>query len=588
MATYRNTNMNVSRILRTIFSLKCSPVFAVAYFILLMIPEFWIVHERDLINTIASLMINAVIYAVIAWIMCFWACVSELANNKLGAACHILFHILVYSWTISQMFLIFGFCRHWDSNIFFMIKETNAIEARGFFEAYILSDYSISIFLIALVLVFVELFLFRRVKPKKMFVNQPVLMSIQIVSIIAVVGVLTWTMHSSSDTENYEHAKGLGVNRATIFNLRQSILSLKEYEASNIDCLNTLKLYTETPVCNRDIDDVVLIIGESFSRHHSSIYGYEKETNPLLLRRLRNGEGVAFTDVIAAHNVTSIVFSLFMSLAEDTIKWSKAPLLPAVFKRMGWNTIYYSNQFARNENLDQWNAPMGFINNLKIEHYLFDHRNDRIYLYDLDLVEDFVGHRDELESNEKNFTIYHLLGQHVPFVKRYPASEKFFTADSIKRKDLNNFQKDIVAKYDNATRYNDKVVDAIIELYRDRNAMILYFSDHGEEIYDFRDHQGRTDLCNDVDDAMYPQLDIPFMFFLTEKCKEANPDLLNILSKIKDIPFMTDDLPHFLLTLLQCDSKWVKESLSPTCKDYDIGKCRMPYGTNKSYKRKEE
>ena len=117
--------------------------------------------------------------------------------------------------------------------------------------------------------------------------------------------------------------------------------------------------------------------------------------------------------------------------------------------------------------------------------------------------------------------------------------------------------------------------------------MILYFSDHGEEIYDFRDHKGRTDLSKDVDAAMYPQLDIPFVFFLTEKCKEMNPDLLNLLIKAKDTPFMTDDLPHFLLTLMQCDSKWVKESLSPTSKDYDINKERVPYGIGKSYKRRE-
>lgn len=587
MATYRNTNMNVSRILRTIFLLKCSPAYAAAYFVLLMIPEFWIVHERDLVNTIASLMINAVIYAVTAWVICFVAGICELVLKKSGTACHIIFHIVVYLWTISQMFLILGFCRHWDANIFLLIRESNAIEAKGFFEAYILSDYSIVIFVVAFVLIVAEMLLSKNVKPIRLFVKHPLLQTMQIFAISAIVGVLAWTMHSQSDVENYEHAKGFGINRTTFFNLRQSMLSMKEYEMSIIECGNTLRSYTEIPTCNRSIDDVVLIIGESFSRQHSSMYGYENDTNPLLTKRLDRCEGVAFTDVISANNGTAIVFRLFMSLAVDTVKWSKAPLLPAVFKRMGYNTTYYSNQFARNEDLGQWNTPMGFINNLKIEHYLFDRRNDRIYQYDLELVNDFVCHRDELESKYKNFTIFHLTGQHVPFVKRYPAGEEFFNADSIKRKDLSNKQRVVVAQYDNATRYNDKVIDEIIELYRDRNAMILYFSDHGEEIYDFRDHKGRTDLSKDVDAAMYPQLDIPFVFFLTEKCKEMNPDLLNLLIKAKDTPFMTDDLPHFLLTLMQCDSKWVKESLSPTSKDYDINKERVPYGIGKSYKRRE-
>ena len=37
------------------------------------------------------------------------------------------------------------------------------------------------------------------------------------------------------------------------------------------------------------------------------------------------------------------------------------------------------------------------------------------------------------------------------------------------------------------TLYNDYVLKNIIDLFRDKNTVVLYFSDHGEEIYDYRD-----------------------------------------------------------------------------------------------------
>ena len=49
-----------------------------------------------------------------------------------------------------------------------------------------------------------------------------------------------------------------------------------------------------------------------------------------------------------------------------------------------------------------------------------------------------------------------------------------------------------MAHYLNAIRYNDLVVDRIIRLFDHRNAVVIYFSDHGEEVHNFREQTCRT------------------------------------------------------------------------------------------------
>ena len=41
-----------------------------------------------------------------------------------------------------------------------------------------------------------------------------------------------------------------------------------------------------------------------------------------------------------------------------------------------------------------------------------------------------------------------------------------------------------MAHYDNATRWNDEVVDRILSNFANEDAVVVYFSDHGEEVYD--------------------------------------------------------------------------------------------------------
>ena len=68
--------------------------------------------------------------------------------------------------------------------------------------------------------------------------------------------------------------------------------------------------------------------------------------------------------------------------------------------------------------------------------------------------------------------------------------------------------------YDNAVLYNDHVVHELIDILKKskiNNSSLVYFSDHGEEVYDVHDHQfqGRNEAHPTI--GMYA---VPFFFWV--------------------------------------------------------------------------
>lgn len=216
---------------------------------------------------------------------------------------------------------------------------------------------------------------------------------------LAAVGAQTYFFWGTAE-ECYAKAQGTPIKCNAFFTLRQSVLQMKEYEQDIRTCAAQLAQLPPDQPCTGTEPDVVLIIGESFIKKHSSLYGYSLPTNPRLQTRLKEGGLFLFNDVIAPINNTTYSLQYFLSLAkvEDSARWCERPLLPAIMKQNGWNVVYYSNQFCREDDLQPWDASMGFLNYPPIEEKLFHHRNRHTFPYDRQLVEDYALHRRELEQ----------------------------------------------------------------------------------------------------------------------------------------------------------------------------------------------
>ena len=108
--------------------------------------------------------------------------------------------------------------------------------------------------------------------------------------------------------------------------------------------------------------------------------------------------------------------------------------------------------------------------------------------------------KDVVLKNKCNLVLFHLMGQHSAAIERFPHDKfTYFTVDSIKREAsyLGDTERKQKADYDNATLYNDYVMNEIFDTFRNSNTILIYFSDHGEEVNDYRKQYGRDNgtLC---------------------------------------------------------------------------------------------
>lgn len=326
--------------------------------------------------------------------------------------------------------------------------------------------------------------------------------------------------------------------------------------------------------CSFRTPNIVLIIGESYNRYHSQLYGYDKPTAPRQLQRAQDSTLVVFTDVVACWNLTSFAFKNFLSLHAigDEGDWCDAPLFPEVFRKAGFHVTFLTNQFMSKAKEQVYDFSGGvFLNNPELSTRLFDERNEKLFRYDEGLLS-----FNPSPSTLQHLTIYHLMGQHVDYVARFPKQRKKFTTADYDRPDLDRQQLQCLTDYDNATAYNDSVVDAIVKRYEQEDAVVIYMPDHGEECFNppMKFH-GRLHSAKINRRLAREEFDIPFWIWCSEKNREQHPEIYAAVKAARTRPFMTDNLPHLLLGLAGIHVKGYRPDYDLLSPQYNSERPRM-------------
>lgn len=565
---------NKSRNILNCLSISGAWVCCIFYALLLYLPDLFTIEAPGIRGFIVSYCFNFCFYLVISYLICFIIKLIADWNKILFGLSHAIIHIVLIIYSSSSIFLFKQFNLRWNTLTFQIISETTIKESYGFFKTYLFSIDLIATIVLVIILLTLEyqLYLYIEAKVRKRGRLFGSYYSIVLV-LFAIVFISEFRFFTQNALWNESNADKL-IKRTGLWNLYQSAIiyssSSKDLDVCS-DSLNNLNI-TDTSYLSKNI---VLVIGESFIKKHSSLYGYPLKTNPKLEKR---DNLFIFNDVISSANATTISFRNFLSLAsvDDSLRWCEAPLFPAFIKNSGYNVVFYSNQYVCEGNHNVFDADAGFFNHPKIFKKLFTSRNHKLFAFDMQMIEDFEENRADLEKDSLNFTIFHLEGQHNPAVERYPLEFNYFTPDSIERLDLSYDKRKLIAEYDNAVRYNDYVVDKIISLYENQDAIIIYFADHGEEIYDFRDKAGRSyDFDSGGPLCLKYQVDIPMMIYMSPKYVLSHPDIKNMVEQSIDKPFMTDDLPHLLLELCGIITSWFNPNRSIINQSY-ISRKRKP------------
>lgn len=287
----------------------------------------------------------------------------------------------------------------------------------------------------------------------------------------------------------------------------------------------------------------VLIMGESCSRNHMSLYGYERETNPLLTKR---DDLVVFNDVVSPYSNTlnSVLSMLTQANLENGMGFDKSISLIDIFHSLHFKTFWLSNQSPIGVwdnaifNLAQISHTSVFVNsggNTSFESTYVSSYDERL----------FKPFRIALEDESQNkFIVLHLMGSHSTYAKRYPQAFNQFSDRSSKRERIIN-------EYDNSILYNDFVVDSllnILEDYSNKRKLIssaIYLSDHGENVYDENDNAGH-DYAGSIPRS---NVEIPFMVWFSDQYKQSQNEKINAAIVNANKPFLADDLFHAVLDL---------------------------------------
>ena len=296
-------------------------------------------------------------------------------------------------------------------------------------------------------------------------------------------------------------------------------------------------------------DNIVLILGESFSKSHSSIYGYEKETNPCLAALANDSLLISYSDVIApaTHTIDCVksIMSTYRLEYKDSVNWYECTTLPNIMKHCGYSTYWISNQ-----------SPSGTFDNIATR---YSELCDSVYFvgntmkglgksdFDEEIIETI---RPRVANKTNNFIIVQLMGSHLDYRKRYPENWNVFQNNDYPH--LLELQKTIIASYDNSILYNDYVVSEILKCFESTETLALYFSDHGQDLFDSsEEYFGHARLGNSLSEAAAVQ--IPFFVYMSRKYQENFPNETEWLKTIRTERFNTENTIGFLSELLGCN-----------------------------------
>ena len=332
--------------------------------------------------------------------------------------------------------------------------------------------------------------------------------------------------------------------------------------------------------CSYRVPNIVLVIGESYNKHHSQLYGYDKPTTPRQMALAAEGSLVAFSDVVAPWNLTSFVFKHMLSLhaVGDTGEWCDAPLFPEVFRKAGYRVTFITNQFQSKAKEAVYDFSGGFfLNDPVYSKRLFDVRNSRLHRFDDGVLKEY----DALskDSAAHNLIILHLMGSHVDYRARYPQNQRYFNAAMYNRPELTDKQKRILSDYDNSLRYNDSIVAAVTQRFIDKDAVVIYMPDHGEEIFDGKPYMyGRMHGANIDYRLARNEMEIPFWIWGSPQYIEHHPYGWQAIKAAKDRPLMTDVLPHLLLFLGGIATPDYRAAYNVISPEYDVKRPRILKG----------
>lgn len=331
--------------------------------------------------------------------------------------------------------------------------------------------------------------------------------------------------------------------------------------------LQNLQPLKDTKALSNEAQTYVLIIGESTNKNHTSVYGYEKKTTPLL--QSQKNKLLVYQDVVSPFSLTLYTLRMALTSAnkENGKKYYDAFSIIDLARAGGFQTYWISNQPPSDKiSVIGRTADQSYFVNLSGLGF----RADGLISHDHKVLPHFK--KILWSQGKKKLIVVHLMGSHFAYKKRYPEEFNKFTSSR-------NEKEQLINEYDNAVLYNDFIVSRILSYLEQYNqssteniAGLVYLSDHGEEVFDSREYAGHGQA-----DVSRHHVEIPFIVWVSDSYKELNQSKYQEMSKNLTMPYMTDDLFHSILDFMNISSTQLDTTRSLFSRNY-IPRKRIIYG----------
>lgn len=267
---------------------------------------------------------------------------------------------------------------------------------------------------------------------------------------------------------------------------------------------------------------IIVVVGESYGRNFMSAYGYTENNTTPWLKQVTDDDSRHFIKYDHAYSsFGSTMQSSERALTEknqyNDKEFNSSFSIIDLAKKAGYKTYWFSNQGIKNST----ETPVQLVAKTADTSYWIEQEESSLHriMYDGDLIKCL----EQVNPNENNFVVIHVMGCHELTLHRFPEDRTQFGTPGVF---------DLISNYEDAMAYSDWVWQQIFEYGRDKLNLqaMLIFSDHGANPY-----RKRT-----AENIPFINVRIPLIFYLSDEYQALYPQTTQTLRNHKEQYFSND------------------------------------------------
>jgi len=286
----------------------------------------------------------------------------------------------------------------------------------------------------------------------------------------------------------------------------------------------------------------VLVIGESARADRFTLNGYKKDTTPLL-KKVQNLSSFSHASSCDTSTLSSVPCMLLRVEQKEFRFPVKESSFVQIFTDHGIDTYWLSLQNEANTIHTFCTEASSCIN-----------RDNLVYDKEiLEEVQNIIVH-----ANKDTLIVLHTMGSHMNYNKRVPLAFQNF--QPICEGAIENCDNTLDNSYDNTIYYTDSFLTDLIGLLEDKNAFLLYTSDHGESLGEaYLGVLKRYGHASPYDIAPAAQTNIPFIVWFSTYFGELHPSVKKIDTTMN---ISHDYIYHTMLGCAGFRGEYLKDTLN--------------------------